>query len=95
MPFAAPDDPLLQAKMQDCQLQGKDPFAHIQLPQAVIALKQGVGRLIRDSKDKGVLVICDNRLVTRHYGQVFLKSLPPMRRTRDLAMANAFLEQIN
>ncbi|KZY49160.1 hypothetical protein A3733_32850 [Pseudoalteromonas shioyasakiensis] len=95
LPFAAPDDPLLQAKMQDCQLQGKDPFAHIQLPQAVIALKQGVGRLIRDSKDKGVLVICDNRLVTRHYGQVFLKSLPPMRRTRDLAMANAFLEQIN
>lgn len=95
LPFAAPDDPLLQAKMQDCQRQGKDPFAHIQLPQAVIALKQGVGRLIRDSKDKGVLVICDNRLVTRQYGQVFLKSLPPMQRTRNLALATQFLEQIN
>ncbi|MDO6635026.1 ATP-dependent DNA helicase [Pseudoalteromonas carrageenovora] len=95
LPFAAPDDPLLQAKMQDCQMQGKDPFAHIQLPQAVIALKQGVGRLIRDNKDKGVLVICDNRLVTRQYGQVFLKSLPPMRRTRSLEDANTFLKQIN
>ena len=81
--------------MQDCQMQGKDPFSHIQLPQAVIALKQGVGRLIRDSKDKGVLVICDNRLVTRQYGQVFLKSLPPMRRTRSLEDANTFLKQIN
>ena len=95
LPFAAPDDPLLQAKMQDCQMQGKDPFAHIQLPQAVIALKQGVGRLIRDNKDKGVLVICDNRLVTRQYGQVFLKSLPPMRRTRNLEDANTFLKHIN
>ena len=95
LPFAAPDDPLLQAKMQDCQMQGKDPFAHIQLPQAVIALKQGVRRLIRDNKDKGVLVICDNRLVTRQYGQVFLKSLPPMRRTRSLEDANTFLKHIN
>lgn len=95
LPFAAPDDPLLQAKMQDCQMRGKDPFAHIQLPQAVIALKQGVGRLIRDNKDKGVLVICDNRLVTRQYGQVFLKSLPPMRRTRSLEDANTFLKHIN
>ncbi|MFP3350146.1 ATP-dependent DNA helicase [Pseudoalteromonas sp. SIMBA_153] len=95
LPFAAPDDPLLQAKMQDCQMQGKDPFAHIQLPQAVIALKQGVGRLIRDNKDKGVLVICDNRLVTRQYGQVFLKSLPLMRRTRSLEDANTFLKHIN
>jgi len=95
LPFAAPDDPLLQAKMQDCQMQGKDPFAHIQLPQAVIALKQGVGRLIRDSNDKGVLVIYDNRLVTRQYGQVFLKSLPSMRRTRSLEDANKFLQQIN
>ena len=95
LPFAAPDDPLLQAKMQDCQMQGKDPFAHIQLPQAVIALKQGVGRLIRDNKDKGVLVICYNRLVTRQYGQVFLKSLPPMRRTRSLEDANTFLKHIN
>ncbi|MGB1292693.1 MAG: helicase C-terminal domain-containing protein, partial [Pseudoalteromonas sp.] len=63
--------------------------------QAVIALKQGVGRLIRDNRDKGVLVICDNRLVTRQYGQVFLKSLPPMRRTRSIEQASKFLEQIN
>ncbi len=95
LPFAAPDDPLLQAKMRDCLLEGKDPFAELQLPQAVISLKQGVGRLIRDSKDKGALVICDNRLVTRQYGQVFLQSLPPMRRTRDLTKVSQFLEQID
>ncbi|MFC3032517.1 ATP-dependent DNA helicase [Pseudoalteromonas fenneropenaei] len=94
LPFASPDDPLLQARMQDCEKRGQDPFAAIQLPQAVISLKQGVGRLIRDSKDRGVLVICDNRLVTRPYGQIFIKSLPNMQRTRDLGKALAFLETI-
>jgi len=95
IPFTSPDDPLLQARMQDCEKQGKDPFASIQIPQAVIALKQGVGRLIRDRNDTGVLILCDNRLVTRPYGQVFLKSLPNMTRTRDITAAIKFLENIN
>ncbi len=94
LPFAAPDDPLLQAKMQDCVNQGGEPFRDIQIPQAVISLKQGVGRLIRDIEDKGVLVICDNRLVTREYGQIFLASLPPMYRTRNLNRVETFLESI-
>jgi len=91
LPFASPDDPLLQARSEDVSRQGKDPFSEIQLPQAVIALKQGVGRLIRDVSDQGVLVICDDRLVNRPYGKVFLKSLPDMRRSRNLEQAKAFL----
>jgi ATP-dependent DNA helicase DinG len=94
LPFASPDDPLLQARCEDVRRQGGDAFAQIQLPQAVIALKQGVGRLIRDVSDRGVLVICDNRLVNRPYGQTFLKSLPQMKRSRDLAQAAKFLESI-
>ncbi|MFY8274828.1 ATP-dependent DNA helicase [Pseudoalteromonas sp. SSDWG2] len=94
LPFAAPDDPLLQARMMECEQGGGDPFAQIQLPRAVIALKQGVGRLIRDSQDRGVLVLCDNRVVTRDYGQVFLKSLPNMRRSRDMDEVKAFLSTI-
>jgi ATP-dependent DNA helicase DinG len=95
LPFTSPDDPLLQARMKDAQLQDKEPFEDIQLPLAVIALKQGVGRLIRDKKDKGVLIICDNRLVTRKYGETFIKSLPAMSRTRDLDKALSFLENID
>lgn len=91
LPFASPDDPLLQARMEDCRQKGGDPFAQVQIPQAVISLKQGVGRLIRDRSDKGVLVICDNRLITRLYGKTFIKSLPPMKRTRDLGLACDFL----
>lgn len=94
LPFASPDDPLLQARSEDCAMRGKDPFAEVQLPQAVITLKQGVGRLIRDVTDRGVLVICDNRLVTKPYGATFLKSLPPMQRTRDLARASQFLHKM-
>jgi len=95
LPFASPDDPLLQARCEDVRRQGGDPFSQIQLPQAVIALKQGVGRLIRDVSDKGVLVICDDRLVNRPYGEVFLKSLPDMKRSRDLAQAAHFLSEIS
>ena len=94
LPFTAPDDPLLQAKMKTYTGQGLDPFYTLQIPSAVIALKQGVGRLIRDEKDKGVLVICDNRLVTRDYGRIFLASLPKMSRTRCLNKASKFLEAI-
>ncbi len=92
LPFTAPDDPLLKARIEDCQLKGGDPFSQVQIPDAVITLKQGVGRLIRDKKDKGALIICDNRLVTREYGGVFLASLPPIPRTRDLAVVQDFLE---
>jgi len=94
LPFASPDDPLLQARCEDVRRQGGDAFAQIQLPQAVIALKQGVGRLIRDVSDRGVMVICDNRLVNRPYGQTFLKSLPDMKRSRDLDQAKQFLSTI-
>jgi len=92
LPFTSPDDPLLKARIEDCRLRGGDPFNDVQLPDAVITLKQGVGRLIRDTDDRGVLVICDNRLVMRPYGEVFLNSLPPTPRTRDLAQAIAFLK---
>lgn len=94
LPFASPDDPLLQARMEDCKKRGANPFAAIQIPQAVITLKQGAGRLIRDPSDKGVLVICDNRLVTKPYGKTFIGSLPPMSRTRSLEDAASFLETI-
>nr|WP_243851811.1 ATP-dependent DNA helicase [Providencia heimbachae] len=92
LPFTAPDDPLLRARIEDCELRGGDPFVDVQLPDAVITLKQGVGRLIRDTSDYGVIVICDNRLVTRPYGEVFLTSLPPSPRTRSLTKAIEFLE---
>ncbi|MCG9660041.1 ATP-dependent DNA helicase [Vibrio mediterranei] len=91
LPFTAPDDPLLKARIEDCKLQGGDPFQQVQLPDAVITLKQGVGRLIRDQKDRGALIICDNRLVTREYGATFLASLPPIPRTRDLGTIRQFL----
>ncbi|SUC35492.1 Probable ATP-dependent helicase dinG homolog [Providencia rustigianii] len=93
LPFTAPDDPLLRARIEDCELRGGDPFADVQLPDAVITLKQGVGRLIRDTTDYGVIVICDNRLVTRPYGEVFLRSLPPSPRTRSINKAIEFLEK--
>lgn len=91
LPFASPDDPLLQARVEDAKLRGIDAFGQVQLPQAVIALKQGAGRLIRDHRDNGVLVVCDNRLVTKPYGKIFLRSLPPMRRTRSIETAAEFL----
>lgn len=95
LPFASPDDPLLQARIEDCRKSGANPFAQIQIPQAVISLKQGAGRLIRDESDKGVLVICDNRLITKDYAKTFLASLPNMRRTRNLQDALNFLKEIN
>ena len=92
LPFSSPDEPLLKARMEDCRLQGGEPFNDIQIPEAVIALKQGVGRLIRDVTDRGVIIICDSRLVMRNYGQTFLKSLPPATRTRDLDKVIRFLK---
>ncbi len=94
LPFASPDDPLLQARIEDCKLKGLDPFSQVQIPQAVITLKQGVGRLIRDVTDQGALVICDPRLVSRNYGEVFLRSLPNMKRTRDTDLVKQFLKKL-
>ena len=94
LPFASPDEPLLQARMEDCKLKGLDPFKHVQIPQAVISLKQGVGRLIRDVTDSGALVICDPRLVTRQYGETFMRSLPDMKRTRDTDRVASFLKTL-
>ncbi|MGL4544357.1 MAG: ATP-dependent DNA helicase, partial [Plesiomonas sp.] len=95
LPFTAPDDPLLKARMEDNKLKGGEPFNDVQLPDAVITLKQGVGRLIRDTDDRGVIVICDPRLVAKPYGQTFLESLPPLPRTRDIARVIEFLHQIS
>ena len=84
LPFASPGDPVLKARLEAMKKQGKNPFVEYQLPTAVISLRQGVGRLIRDVNDKGVLMICDPRLLKRAYGQQFLDSVPAMQRTRDI-----------
>jgi ATP-dependent DNA helicase DinG len=94
LPFASPGDPLLQARLAAIRARGGEPFRELQLPQAVIALKQGVGRLIRDIDDRGVLMLCDPRLRTRNYGGAFLGSLPPMRRTDSAEVACDFLREI-
>ena len=91
LPFASPGDPVLQARIDALRERGGNPFREYQLPQAVITLKQGVGRLIRDIDDRGVLVICDPRLRTRGYGAVFLESLPPMTQALSRDEAEDFL----
>lgn len=93
LPFAAPDDPVLSARIDALNRQGKNAFMHYQLPHAVINVKQGAGRLIRSERDRGVLVIGDPRLVTKAYGKKVWRSLPPMARTRDIAEAERFLIQ--
>ncbi len=93
LPFAAPDDPLLKARLSAIREQGGNPFFDEQVPQAVIALKQGVGRLIRDEQDFGVVMVCDPRLVTKGYGRTFLASLPAMKRTRSEEEVTHFLRE--
>jgi ATP-dependent DNA helicase DinG len=93
LPFASPGDPVLKARMEAMRRQGRNPFFEYQLPAAVIALRQGIGRLIRDVTDRGVLMVCDPRLLKRSYGQLFLDSVPAMQRTRDIADVQAFFEQ--
>jgi ATP-dependent DNA helicase DinG len=90
LPFASPDDPVLQARLDALEQTGVSPFMGWQVPTAAIALKQGAGRLIRDMHDRGVLMLCDPRLLGKGYGRLFLASLPPMPRTRSLADVGAF-----
>ena len=90
LPFAPPDDPVLSARIEKINKEGRNAFMEYQLPRAVINLKQGVGRLIRDEVDRGVLMICDPRLITKSYGKRIWQSLPPMKRTRDLDEVQQF-----
>lgn len=90
LPFGSPGDPVLQARIEALRRQGANPFMAYQLPNAVITLKQGIGRLIRDRGDRGVLVLCDPRLRSKSYGRVFLNSLPPMPRTQAVDDVHAF-----
>ena len=90
LPFASPGDPVLQARIDALRQRGGNPFRDFQLPQAVIALKQGAGRLIRDIHDRGLLVVCDPRLRSRSYGRAFLDSLPPMPRTQEMEDVRRF-----
>ena len=93
LPFAPPDDPVLAARIAELNKQGRNAFMEFQLPRAIINLKQGAGRLIRDETDRGVLMICDPRLISKHYGKRIWQSLPPFKRTRDEAEAVAFFKQ--
>ena len=93
LPFAPPDDPVLAARLDAIAKRGGNPFMDYQLPSAVISLKQGAGRLIRDETDRGVLMICDPRLVTKPYGRRIWQSLPPFRRTRDALVAAGFFDE--
>ncbi|NNM80244.1 MAG: ATP-dependent DNA helicase, partial [Gallionella sp.] len=90
LPFAPPDDPVLAARIAQISKQGRNAFMEYQLPRTIITLKQGAGRLIRDENDRGVLMICDPRLITKPYGRRIWQSLPPMKRTRVEAEAVAF-----
>lgn len=90
LPFASPGDPVLQARAAWLRDQGLNPFGEYQLPEAIIGLRQGVGRLIRDASDRGVLVLGDNRIVSKPYGRLFRRSLPPMPLVRDLDAVTGF-----
>jgi ATP-dependent DNA helicase DinG len=95
LPFESPFDPVIKARLNAMQEGGDNPFMKYQVPRAVITLRQGAGRLIRSSNDKGVLMICDGRLRTTHYGRVFLNSLPKMRRSNSREKVAAFLTRLS
>jgi len=93
LPFAPPDDPVLQARIKACKAAGGNPFMEFQLPQAAIALKQGAGRLIRSEEDKGVLMVGDRRLVEKPYGRLLWRGLPPFQRSREASTVLAFMQE--
>ncbi|VFR97254.1 DinG family ATP-dependent helicase YoaA [plant metagenome] len=93
LPFAPPDDPVIEARLRACKARGGNPFAEYQLPEAAIALKQGAGRLIRTERDWGVLLVGDTRLVDKPYGKRLWRGLPPFSRTRDMEEALAFYQR--
>lgn len=95
LPFAPPDDPVLAARIEALRARGGNPFTEFQLPQAILLLKQGAGRLIRDETDRGVLMLCDPRLYSRPYGRLVRASLPPMKPTRELDEVRAFFARID
>ena len=95
LPFASPGDPLVAARIDWLKRAGRSPFAEFQLPQAVLSLKQGVGRLIRDFTDRGLVVLCDPRLTGRSYGRVFLNSLPAIPLLENAVAAGEFLQTLN
>ncbi len=90
LPFKSPQDPLYRKRLELANQGGGNAFVDVQIPEATISLRQGVGRLIRDIDDKGVVVLCDNRLNSKSYGRKLLDSLPPMKRTDDLAEVKQF-----
>jgi ATP-dependent DNA helicase DinG len=92
LPFAVPTDPIVAARVKALQEDGRNPFAEYQVPEAVLALKQGFGRLIRSKTDRGILAILDNRIRRMQYGRIFLESLPPYKTTQDLAEVARFME---
>ncbi|MGH6622493.1 MAG: ATP-dependent DNA helicase, partial [Burkholderiaceae bacterium] len=93
LPFAPPDDPIVEARIGHLRRIGRNPFGEYQLPEAVVLLKQGVGRLIRDETDRGVLMILDERILSKSYGRTVLASLPPFSRTRSEEEAIEFMLQ--
>ena len=94
LPFQSPGDPVFESKINMLKAKGGNPFMSLQLPQAIITLKQGAGRLIRDEFDKGVLMICDPRIINKPYGKRIWRSLPPFKRTRDENEAIDFLKSL-
>ncbi|MEM1261883.1 MAG: ATP-dependent DNA helicase [Pseudomonadota bacterium] len=95
LPFASPADPLLQARIEHHRRRGENAFAEHQLPQAVLALKQGVGRLLRDASDYGVVALCDPRLTEKSYGKVFLSALSPMPVANTVAAVRSFYRELD
>ncbi len=92
LPFAVPSDPIVAARVRALQEHGRNAFAEYQVPEAVLALKQGFGRLIRSKTDRGILAILDNRIRRMQYGKIFLESLPEYATTQDINEVARFME---